>query len=236
MPEMPTQRQSPRRVSSSAHVPGSSSEDTVVRLLDAAERLFAERGVDGVSLRTITQAAEVNVAAAHYYFGSKQGLIEAIFARRMGSVSEERSRMLDELDRAEFVDVRAIAEAFLRPLADMVIDPSDPRRHYVAFLAGTALRPGPARAAGFSSFDKQRKRFADLMGRALPGVPHEIRMFRFLVMLNAGILLLADLDFAKVSWNTAGVAIERTALVDEIVNTLAGVLAGEPTDAQLGTQ
>ncbi len=55
--------------------------DTIENILNAAEALFAERGFSETSLRTITSAAGVNLAAVNYHFGSKKELIQAIFAR-----------------------------------------------------------------------------------------------------------------------------------------------------------
>ena len=51
-------------------------------LLTTAERLFAERGVDAASLRAVMGAAGTNVAAVHYHFGSKDGLVRALIERR----------------------------------------------------------------------------------------------------------------------------------------------------------
>ena len=55
----------------------SAEVDTRTRILDAAERLVAERGFHGVSLREITAAAGANSAAVHYYFRHKEDLLEA---------------------------------------------------------------------------------------------------------------------------------------------------------------
>jgi AcrR family transcriptional regulator len=55
--------------------------DTVERILDAAEQLFAEKGFAETSLRLITSKAGVNLAAVNYHFGSKKGLIQAVFVR-----------------------------------------------------------------------------------------------------------------------------------------------------------
>ena len=57
---------------------------TKERILDAAERLFAERGFAATSLRSITAAAGVNLAAVNYHFRSKEALLEAVFTRRLG--------------------------------------------------------------------------------------------------------------------------------------------------------
>ncbi|NUS83332.1 MAG: helix-turn-helix transcriptional regulator, partial [Streptomyces sp.] len=70
------------------------------RLLDAAERLFGEHGFAATSLRTVTVAAEANVAAVNYHFGSKEGLLRAVVERAMAAVNGERLRLLEELRAA----------------------------------------------------------------------------------------------------------------------------------------
>src|SRR3989449_4623710 len=60
------------------------------RLLDAAERLFAERGFRAVSVRVITSHAGCNVAAVNYYFGGKENLYREMFRRRLGALREQR--------------------------------------------------------------------------------------------------------------------------------------------------
>ena len=62
------------------------------RLLDSAERLFAENGVDATSLRHITNDAEANLASVNYHFGSKEELFRQVFARRIGPINQERLR------------------------------------------------------------------------------------------------------------------------------------------------
>src|SRR5260370_979036 len=57
------------------------SENTAARIIDAAERLFIRDGIDATSLRAVTREAGVNVAAIHYYFGSRDELLRARAAR-----------------------------------------------------------------------------------------------------------------------------------------------------------
>ena len=63
---------------------------TRVRLMQAAERLIAERGVEGVSVRDITTAADTNSASIHYHFLSKEGLVRAIIEDRAQRLRERR--------------------------------------------------------------------------------------------------------------------------------------------------
>ena len=58
-----------------------SQPETRDRILDAAERLFVEHGFEGTSMRMITGAANANLAAVNYHFGSKDALIQAVFRR-----------------------------------------------------------------------------------------------------------------------------------------------------------
>ncbi|MCG8670341.1 MAG: TetR/AcrR family transcriptional regulator [Pseudomonadales bacterium] len=76
-------------------------KDTVERILDAAEALFAERGFAETSLRTITSTAGVNLAAVNYHFGSKKALIQAIFVRYLDPLADA---VTEELNQAEADD------------------------------------------------------------------------------------------------------------------------------------
>ncbi|WP_426417856.1 TetR family transcriptional regulator [Aestuariirhabdus sp. LZHN29] len=81
---------------------------TVVRILDAAEQLFAEKGFAETSLRTITGQAGVNLAAVNYHFGSKKALIQAVFSRFLDPFCElldaELTRLEEEGDTSHDVD------------------------------------------------------------------------------------------------------------------------------------
>jgi len=65
-------------------------------ILDTAERLFAERGIESVSVRAILTEAGLNVALAHYYFGNREGLIREVLSRRVKPINEERLQLLAE--------------------------------------------------------------------------------------------------------------------------------------------
>lgn len=69
--------------------------ETVERILDAAEQLFAEKGFAETSLRLITSKAGVNLAAVNYHFGSKKALIQAVFSRFLGPFCQSLERELD---------------------------------------------------------------------------------------------------------------------------------------------
>ena len=74
-------------------------QETKDRILDAAEELFARRGFAATSMRRLTREAEVNLAAVHYHFGSKEALIQAVFARRRAPLHRERMDGREQLER-----------------------------------------------------------------------------------------------------------------------------------------
>lgn len=106
------------------------------RLLAAAEKLFAEYGIEAVSPRQIALAAgQLNQSAIHYHFGTKDALIEALLLRRMAEINARRRMMLSALEReGQRDDVRALVEAIAQPLAEKVRDTPEGSA-YVRFLA-----------------------------------------------------------------------------------------------------
>ena len=100
--------------------------DTKILILDTAERLFAQKGFDAVSLRNIIASAKVNLAAVHYHYGSKQALIYAVIARRLRPINEERLAKLAEA-RANAgrrpVKLENVLECLFRPLFRVQTDP-----------------------------------------------------------------------------------------------------------------
>ena len=69
------------------------------RILDAAEALFMEHGFEATSLRAITAAAAVNLAAVNYHFGSKEELFQAVLTRRLDPMNQRRLALLDRFER-----------------------------------------------------------------------------------------------------------------------------------------
>lgn len=99
--------------------------DTRESLLDAAEKLFSEHGIQAASLRQITQEANANLAAVNYHFGSKDGLVRAVFSRRLRPMNDERLRRLAEVDLEAGDALEQILRAFLEPLLRLVSEKPD---------------------------------------------------------------------------------------------------------------
>jgi len=149
---------------------------TKERILDTAERLFAERGYSATSLRAIIAAADVNLASIHYHFDSKEALLEAVFLRRALPANEERSRLLEACERAAGdgpPDLKKVIEAFVMPA---FLQAKDPARGGPVFrrLVGRLYAEGDLMPRMISKhFIPLLLRFASALARALPDLPQD---------------------------------------------------------------
>lgn len=111
-------------------------------LLSAAERLFAERGSDAVSLREITAAAGAgNASAVQYHFGDRRGLVRALLARHEAAIEARRHALLDAYEASGEPDVRGLAVALVQPLADELT--AHGGVGYLQLVADLYNRPNP---------------------------------------------------------------------------------------------
>ncbi|MEU4536301.1 helix-turn-helix domain-containing protein [Streptosporangium sp. NPDC023825] len=147
-------------------------EATGRRLVAAAERLFAERGIDGVSLREINGAAgQRNSTALQYHFGDRAGLLGAVLAKHHPEIEARRHQLLDEYesrgDLPEAEARRTLAAALVRPMAAKLADP-DGGRYYLRIMEQLVRRtPLPAlrstRSDPGQSIDRWRELVAPLL-------------------------------------------------------------------------
>lgn len=105
------------------------------RIMTVAERLFAERGIDAVSIRDVTAAAGANNAAVHYHFGSKLQLIRAILERRAPALTARRDKELAAAEALDAPTVRDVVLATVTATADMAADREHGGLVYLQFLA-----------------------------------------------------------------------------------------------------
>jgi len=156
------------------------------RILNAAERLFAHHGIEATSLRNITTAAGVNLAAVNYHFQSKEALLHAVISRRLDPVNEVRLAKLAACEAAAGdgqLPLDQVLDALLRPVMEMMRGP------------GKEFAPMMARIFTESSvltekvFQKHlapvAQRFLPAFHRALPGLPPTELMWRLLFTMGA---------------------------------------------------
>ncbi len=195
------------------------------RLLLAAERLFAERGIDAVSLRAIMAAAGTNVASVHYHFGSKPALVEALISDRSGHVSARRAQLLDAIEDSGELSARRLAEAFVRPVAEMA---SSGEAAWVTFIAGILGSGHPALAVLTRGFRRQAQRFTMLMERLYPGLPARTIRFRLTQAMSLTFRVLGDLDGSQGLLSLSGPRLSPGEVLEELIDVVTAVLAGPP--------
>jgi AcrR family transcriptional regulator len=191
------------------------------RLLRTAERLFAQRGIDAVSLREIGVAAgHRNNSAAQYHFGSKQGLLNAIFEYRMRPINARRLEMLAILERdGRTGDLRALVEAFVIPLAEAQRRGS----FYARFLAQVLGGPAEAPLAALEmDVLEGMRRFLKHADACLAHLSPRLRTLR--LRLAAGLMIRALADHERSLETARAGAVPLPALVADLVDVVVGML------------
>ena len=177
-------------VSNRAEQELNSGEVTRLKIMDAAESLIIQHGFAATSLRAIANAADVNLAATHYHFGSKQGLLESVFHRRMRPVGIARLGALSALESGKAaLTVDAILKAFFMPFYDaeeselLTILPGLVARIY----AEPAVLTQPLLEKEFSQV---ASRFVAALQKTCPGVSEQDMRWRFHFMVGSMIQFL----------------------------------------------
>jgi len=114
--------------------PASKGARTSQTIVEVAERLWGERGIDAVSLREISAAAGLsNPASVQYHFGGRDQLVAAIYERRLPAIDARRRYLLDEAFTADAAaGLRTLLSCLFRPLFEQV--DSEGKHSYASFL------------------------------------------------------------------------------------------------------
>src|SRR5918992_1421280 len=107
------------------------------RILDAAEDHFSRHGFWGVTIREVAQEARVDTALLHYYFDTKRGLFDAVFARRAQIINQERIDSIGAYERAagSSITVEGVINAFLQPILERAAQGDQRWHNYFALIA-----------------------------------------------------------------------------------------------------
>lgn len=163
---------------------------TAERILDAAERLFAESGFDGVSLRAITREAGVELALANYHFGPKRDLFRAVVTRRAAALNAARRTALEAL--AEDAPVEAVIAAFTGPFLEKSMRGGPGWKHYARLIAQTANAPRWSAEIMSAEFDPVASDFLARVRRCFPRAADEDVYWAFHFLLGAMTLTFAE--------------------------------------------
>lgn len=167
-----------------------SRTSTKNRILGAAEALFAEHGFSGASLRQVTAAANVNLAAVNYHFGSKDNLIEEVIRRRLDQINERRLAALGHLP--EDATLEQVLDAFIRPTLELSVD-SDTGVSFVRVLARAfAEHDGRLRQFLSDNYGNVMRQFVARFTQLLPQLERRELQWRLDTVIGALTYSMAD--------------------------------------------
>jgi AcrR family transcriptional regulator len=214
------------------------------RLIEAAVRLFGERGIGTTSLRALTDAAGSNIAAVNYHFGSKEGLLRAVVDQTMRAVNEERRLRLDQLEAApQPAPVADLVRAFVEPGIGLT-QTDGSRGSDIARFIGRVMGEPDARVREIfaQQVEPIEGRYLTALRRALPELDASAAEFAYASMV--GLLSVYQSGaFATLAWppqtdsgahtGDSEAAVERERLVAFITG---GILATLPAGAGAGAE
>jgi AcrR family transcriptional regulator len=211
------------------------NQDTRERILDVAEHLFMVHGYDGTSMRMITSAAEVNLAAVNYHFGSKEALLREVFRRRLTWLNHERLQALDALEAAADgapLKPSQVLEAFFGTLLRMGGDASLGGMTFLRLLGRTLTEPADFIRTFFAGeYAEVIERYKLALFRALPDVPEAEIVWRLHFMLGAMSYAIAGTDILQVVTgcelsDIADIAVDDSAAAQRLAARLLPFLLG----------
>jgi len=199
---------------------------TRARIVSAAERLFAERGIDATTLAEINRAAsQRNRSAVQYHFGNKEGVIHAILDKHTPGIELQRHAMLDEIEMNGEPSLRTLAEALVLPVAEKLDDPDGGP----AFLRLNAQLIGHPSFPLLSLHAQRINRGADRLNRLIvattPDWPEALWVPRWLLLI--GLLFHGTADYARLLEAAAGASDEappRGLFVNNLIDSVTAIL------------
>ena len=175
--------------------------DTKSKILDAAEELFMEHGFEATSLRLITTAAGVNLAAVNYHFGSKEELFQAVLTRRLDPMNQDRMRLLSLYESATGntpLTCENIISAMFIPALKLARDHQTGGKNFLRLLGRAYADPAPfIREFLSSQYAEMIARFRAAFSHALPHIPREELSWRLHFVMGALSYTLAGTDALK---------------------------------------
>lgn len=161
-------------------------------LLDVAEELFAQHGLEGVSLRAVTSAAGLATGAVHYHFGTREALVAAVAARRGTGVIARSHELINDLEQARAKPTaRQLVDTMAVPFVDVLDDDQVGGLRWLKVIALLTQARDPAVLAGTSRLER---RLDEQLLRAYPSASpeHLRRAWRIAAVML--VRLLADAD------------------------------------------
>ena len=209
------------------------------RILDAAEKLIAEKGYDGTSLRAITREAGVNLAAIHYHFGGKLPLFKEMFERRVGGINQERLRLLEEAERQAGdhpPSIEALLEALLAPALRLSAQGDLGLVRFMQIAGRMNSATGEHVQALREVFREVHERFVPACQRALPELGIEDLHWRMHFVIGALCTYMADPRRIGIAADGLVQSEDSEEALRQLVAFAAGALRAEALPRRAGEQ
>ena len=170
--------------------------DSRERILDAAERLFAEKGMRATSLRDIGAAAKANTGSIYFHFKTKAALVREVFRRRLEPLDAERLALLDACEKAaapKAPGLEAVLDALIAPMLRLSGGGGRGATDFMRVLGRTYSESDREfQDALYEDHGHTMDRFRAALGRALPALPDDQLALRFHFALGSVAFTMAS--------------------------------------------
>ena len=208
--------------------------ETVNRILDAAEVLFAEKGFSETSLRQITSKASVNLAAVNYHFGSKKELIQAVFARFTNPFTHNLRESIEKtLARKDAVSLDELLKIITSALVEVSVGGDKSLSVFMRLLSlAYTQSQGHLRKYLEQQYSTEFRLFMRLMRKATPQLTKEERFWRMQFMLGAVTFTMSSPEaLGSILQDKDGVVAPAEGIVEQIVPFLAAGISAPGTSS-----
>lgn len=211
---------------------------TAELILTTAERLYAERGIDAVSMREISrEAGQRNPSALQYHFSTKSALISAILTRRMNELDYRRLEFLNELEgREALTDLRSLIAAMFWPMAESLKPTKRPitENWYIRFVSEVQRHPEyDLIELGKDGKSIGLNRIYMLIGKQLPQIPAVILQQRFVMAISNGIHALSEFERLRLRRRGSRRPFDIERAIENLIDMITGALSAPVSDAVL---
>ena len=195
-PAIKNASQDPQDSASNAASDDSPRLQARARLLQAGEKILAEQGYAGTSLRAVMAQAEVDTGAIHYHFKNKLGLLKALFEQRVSPINVQREALLQQLELQEqqtgqLPAVEDVLHAFIAPALRTAYTPEEAAFNRVTALCSVDPMQ-EVREVVFNAYDAIALRFATLLRKAVPQLSETEFQWRLECMYGAMMYIRSD--------------------------------------------
>ena len=201
---------------------------TRAKIIDTAELLYAEKGIDNVTLLSINKAAgQSNRNAAKYYFQNKQGLLEAVLKKHALQINERRLELLANLEQRDDAGIEDVMSAIVSPLGAKLSEGASGIA-YIRINGQLMVNPEFSSLRTKLGIDlRNNARLDEMFRRFIPDASREVRDFRSLLVENLmyhGLSAFASRHLRNSRRSAASPTRDPQEFITELVRALSAII------------